>query len=140
MQSRSEITTQLLSTVLSQPQNIKAFKKYIDRLDETEYKRILYQLVTDINENKEDLQSTLSTLKNKSTGWNHPTFKVVKQKLEEHDDYLVKPFEVAEGVVECKKCGSNKTFSVQKQVRSSDEPMTTFSRCVQCGATWTYDG
>lgn len=139
----SDITTKALSTVISNPKNIKIFKKYIDVyriLGDKEYKRVLYQVIGDIAKNKSNLPATLATLKKQTVGWKHPMFDDMKRKIEEHDDYLAKPFDVAEGVVECKKCGSRRTFSVQKQCRSSDEPMTTFSRCVECSATWTYDG
>ena len=56
------------------------------------------------------------------------------------DDYLTKPFEVVDGVVTCPKCQGMKTWSVQKQTRSSDEPMTTFSRCALCNHQWSYSG
>jgi len=36
----------------------------------------------------------------------------------------------------CKKCGENKCTSYQVQIRSIDEPMTTFIRCKVCGNTW----
>lgn len=132
-----------LSTVLGQPKNVRIFKKHIDRLaigDEDELARVVYQIVGDILTAKNNLKSIISNVKNHRIGWEHTTFNEVKKKLEEHDDYLVNPFEVAEGIAECGKCGSTRTFSVQKQCRSSDEPMTTFSQCVECGNTWTYDG
>lgn len=33
----------------------------------------------------------------------------------------------------CKKCKSTRTFVISVQTRSSDEPMTQFSTCLQCG-------
>jgi len=36
----------------------------------------------------------------------------------------------------CHKCNLNRTTSVQLQTRSSDEPMTTFVTCVNCGHHW----
>jgi len=136
-------TIQALSTVLGQPKNVKTFQKYLGDLgitDEEEYTRAVYQTVGDILQNKGGLKKVLKTVKKGKVGWNHPVFSVAKSHLEEHDDYLVNPFEVAEGIAECGECGSKRTFSCQRQVRGCDEPMTTFSRCAECGKTWTYSG
>jgi DNA-directed RNA polymerase subunit M/transcription elongation factor TFIIS len=36
----------------------------------------------------------------------------------------------------CRKCHSNKCTYYQQQVRSADEPMTTFVSCIECGCRW----
>jgi transcription elongation factor S-II len=36
----------------------------------------------------------------------------------------------------CRKCRSNKCTFYQQQVRSADEPMTTFVQCLDCGNRW----
>ncbi|ABN67244.2 RNA polymerase III C11 subunit [Scheffersomyces stipitis CBS 6054] len=33
-------------------------------------------------------------------------------------------------------CGGNKAYFFQLQIRSADEPMTTFYKCVNCGHKW----
>lgn len=136
----TDTVTTVLGTVLGNPKNVKTFKKYIDKmkLDNAERDRILYQLVGDIL--KRPLKEVLASLKENRVGWKNPMFDDVESKIQEHDDYLVHPFDVAEGVAECPKCESRRTFSCQKQVRSSDEPMTTFSSCVECGNKWVYSG
>ena len=91
-------------------------------------------------QNSSEMKSIASAVKSGKIGWKSPTYDSVSTKIEEFDEYLAKPFEVVEGVVECGKCHSKKTWSVQKQTRGSDEPMTTFSRCVECGNQWTYSG
>ena len=40
----------------------------------------------------------------------------------------------------CRKCGESKCKITQAQTRSADEPMTTFTRCLDCGNQWTYSG
>lgn len=40
------------------------------------------------------------------------------------------------GLFTCGRCKGNKTTYVQKQTRSSDEPMTTFVTCLKCGKRW----
>ena len=37
---------------------------------------------------------------------------------------------------ECPKCGHNKAFFWEEQTRASDEPETSFFRCVKCKHTW----
>ncbi len=37
---------------------------------------------------------------------------------------------------DCKACGHNKAYFWTKQTRSSDEPETSFFRCVKCKRTW----
>lgn len=41
-------------------------------------------------------------------------------------------------VYQCKKCGERKCSVEQRQVRSSDEPMTTFVECVVCGNKFSF--
>jgi transcription elongation factor S-II len=36
----------------------------------------------------------------------------------------------------CRKCKGNKTTYYQLQIKSSDEPMTTFINCLNCGNRW----
>lgn len=38
--------------------------------------------------------------------------------------------------VYCKKCGSDNVFSESRQTRSSDEAMTIFFTCLNCGNKW----
>ena len=34
------------------------------------------------------------------------------------------------------KCGGEKAYFFQLQIRSADEPMTSFYKCVECGNRW----
>ena len=137
---------QAFGTILSQPKNCKIFEKYIFALtgdDENTYKWCVYQVVGLLLQNSDDNKNTqriAKQIKSGKIGWKSSTYKDISGRLEEFDNYLVTPFEVVEGVSQCGKCQSKKTWSVQKQTRSSDEPMTTFSRCVECGNQWSYSG
>ena len=51
-------------------------------------------------------------------------------------DFYVKNQVVKEGEFVCFNCKSKKIFTTQKQMRSADEPMTTFFSCQQCGNIW----
>lgn len=134
-----------LATVLKQEQNIHIVEKCIHKkskkannYDEM-YRRILYQTVGDILKGS-DLKSIFKNIKKELVGWDHPVFTDVKHRIEEHDEFIVNPFEVEEGVTQCNKCGSERVFTYQKQTRGADEPMTTFAKCVKCKSQWSYSG
>jgi DNA-directed RNA polymerase subunit M/transcription elongation factor TFIIS len=70
-------------------------------------------------------------------GWNHPKFNSIREKIKEENNFIEHPvIDIAEGIIQCNKCKSFKTFSYQKQVRSSDEGFTLFVNCVDCNANW----
>jgi hypothetical protein len=132
-----------LSTVIDKPKNVRIFIKYLDAIGmpDTEYLRAVYQVVGDIIAlGGAKMKPVLTTVKQGKVGWDHVMFIPVEEKIREHDDYIVHPFDVVEGIAECGKCGSRRTYSSQKQTRGSDEPMTTFTRCAQCGEQWAYSG
>lgn len=78
------------------------------------------------------------TITEGKTDWNHPMYDSFKQEVKERDDFLLNPFVVQEGIFECFKCGSKRTYSFSKQSRSSDEGTSVFVRCAKCGANWSY--
>ena len=50
---------------------------------------------------------------------------------------LEKPHEALENSLHtCLKCGTNKIFSIAKQVRSADEGTTVFNECCDCHNKW----
>jgi len=46
--------------------------------------------------------------------------------------------EVADGLFRCGKCKTYKTTYYQRQIRSADEPMTTFVTCLNCNNRWKF--
>ncbi len=128
-----------LNVVLNNPKNIEIIESliFINSTRET-YDLILYQTVGNII-NKNKLSDIVKQLKERKVGWNHKDYDIERQNLKQQDDFIENPFEVEEGVIECK-CGSKKVFSYSKQVRSADEPMTTFATCTVCKKSWTYSG
>ena len=137
-----------LSTILTIPKNCEIIEKHIykavENIDEEHKKEnytwYMYQVIGDIMKNPQNMKIIATDLKKGNVGWKNSFYNTIESKIQEHDDYIVKPFEVVDGVVKCPKCQNSKTWSVQKQTRSSDEPMTTFSRCVTCGHQWSYSG
>jgi DNA-directed RNA polymerase subunit M/transcription elongation factor TFIIS len=41
-----------------------------------------------------------------------------------------------DGAYQCSKCKSRKTVYTSMQIRSADEPMTNFVRCLNCAKSW----
>lgn len=131
-----------LKTVLNIDKNIEIIEKTIYGIagdDENKYKSIIYDVVGDII-SKRNLKDILKSVKDMKIGWEHTSFDNIKFRQKEQDEFIVNPFQVEEGALECKKCGSKRTFSYSKQVRSCDEPMTTFAQCIACKSKWTYSG
>lgn len=119
----------------------------ITKGDEDAYKTALYQLLFDLQEKKKPA-TLLAEIKKKETLWNHPDFAEMVHKLAERNNFLENPFEVAEGMFECKAidkatgtvCGSRRVYSYSRQQRSADEGMTTFCQCCDCNASWSHRG
>lgn len=75
-------------------------------------------------------------------GWNTPQYKQYILEENEYDEYMDNPLgnEIHDSVVSCSKCGSNKTFNIEKQTRSLDEPSTIISICYDCKHRQKYSG
>ena len=138
-----------LGTVLKNQNNINVIESYIHRESskcdnyDKSYNHIILQAVGDIISDGisgSNLKKILNNIKNGCVLWESPIFTTIKNRIEEHDDFIVNPFEIVEGVSECLKCGSKRVFTFSKQTRGSDEPMSTFAKCVECKANWMYSG
>jgi len=141
MTTYREIGIKCLESVLKNANNIKIIENIVfivSQACEDSYKRIIYQTVGDVL-SKKPIKDLIADLKKLNNGWKHHSFGQSMVQLDEQDDFLEHPFEVAEGIFECK-CGSTRVFSYSKQTRSADEPMTTYAECVECGQKWQYSG
>ena len=49
-----------------------------------------------------------------------------------------KEIEEKKGLFKCYKCKSERTSYYQMQLKSADEPMSTFVRCLECGNRWKF--
>ena len=136
-----------LKFVISKEKNItiiensiySIFKHITDFNDfECEYRECIYQTLLDL-ENGLNIKECLQNIKSNKNGWDNEAFIEMKKMIEEQDEFIQNPFEVVEGVLECK-CGNKRIFSYSKQTRSADEPMTTFAQCTKCKSKWSYSG
>ena len=67
----------------------------------------------------------------------NPLMQPAKERLALDMEIFRNRVDVSKGAVDCKKCGSDETIAVEKQVRSADEPMTIRVTCLQCQYKWT---
>lgn len=70
-------------------------------------------------------------------GWQNARFDQIRELIDEEEQFIKNPIKLEDGVMPCRKCESLKTYSYQKQVKSSDEGFTTFVSCFSCGARWS---
>jgi len=101
-----------------------------------EYKLIIQECISLLRKNN-SIEELMNTLETDSYLYGHHRFEGIKKKIKEYDSFIIKPFEVDEGVLTCNKCNSNRTYSYTKQTRSGDESTTVFAVCSNCNARWT---
>lgn len=139
----------ILQKVFTKEQNVIIFEKNIYETTNKSLKKYesfedlylfnIYQIINYINKKKLTLQEVLKIIKDDKLNWNSFFYKDILDKEIEQDNFLIKPFEIEEGVLECK-CGSKRVYSYSKQSRSADEPMSTYATCMACKSQWVYSG
>jgi DNA-directed RNA polymerase subunit M/transcription elongation factor TFIIS len=137
-----------LKNIFNKEQNIVTFEKNIYNTSLKNLKKhekvedvYLFNIYQFINDYKKDsnIQRLLKEIKEERIHWKNKYFDVLTDRETEQDNFLIRPIEIEEGVLECK-CGSKRVFSYQKQCRGGDESSTTFAECVACKAKWQYSG
>jgi DNA-directed RNA polymerase subunit M/transcription elongation factor TFIIS len=145
MDSYREQGRDALKTVLKQQKNIETierniFNKIKSSLDpQKEYKIVIFQVIGDIH-NGVELKEILGSIKNNKVGWNHDSYNEMANKIVEQNEFIRNPFEVEEGVFQCKACGSKRVYSYARQDRSCDEGTSVYAQCVACKAKWRERG
>ena len=99
----------------------------------------ILQITKDIQENTLKIKDISNFLKSEKMNWNHESISEIILEEKEQNEFIIKPFEIEEGVLECK-CGSKRVYSYSKQCRGGDESSTTFATCLECKSKWTYSG
>jgi len=137
----------VLSSMIQLQKNIDAIENAIYNLtiqnsskDDSElYNNYIYQVIGILLENK-SLKSLLDLIKNNRLEWEQPIFQKYQLSQQEQDDFIIKPIEVQEGVLQCPKCGSKYTYTHTQQTRKADESMSVYIRCANpykyCGFKW----
>jgi DNA-directed RNA polymerase subunit M/transcription elongation factor TFIIS len=149
IESFREIGKDALKCSLSNEKNIAVLEKNIyevvkskfpdddnNKLKEN-YFTYIYEILGDIDDDKK-LSEVLANIKTQKIGWLHPSLSKLCDDEFEQDSFIIKPFEVAEGIAICK-CGSKRVYSYSKQCRSNDEPISTFNECLECKSKWMHN-
>jgi DNA-directed RNA polymerase subunit M/transcription elongation factor TFIIS len=63
--------------------------------------------------------------------------KLIEQKLKKDASKFTNNIQASTDVYVCRKCKSRKCTYMEVQTRSSDESMTIFVTCLNCGKNWT---
>jgi len=99
------------------------------------YYDTLYQIAY-FFENGKKIKEVINILKEGKLGYDHEDFDLCRIKQKEYDEYLVNPFSVENGLLDCIKCKSKRTISYYRQDRSSDEGTSVYSQCLDCKYKW----
>jgi len=103
------------------------------------YFNYIYQIIGDILQNK-SLNIIIEDIKLNKIGWEHTTYSKTAARIKEQNDFICNPFEVEEGVFQCKKCETRRVFSYSKQDRASDEGTSVYCFCMVCKSKWRERG
>ncbi len=127
----------VLGSVIKNNNNVRKLENKIHSItnNQDEYRLLILEIMENKRKGK-SAKEIMSMLKEGSYLENREECVIYKNKIKEHDAFLVKPFEVEEGVLVCGKCNSNRTISYTKQTRSGDESTTVFATCYDCNNVW----
>lgn len=134
-----------LATVLNNTKNINILEKAVYEIAskfpsvEDIYKQGIYQVVSDVQSNI-SIKEIYRSVKNENIGWKHKCFDDMARRISEQNEFIENPFEVEEGVHTCRKCGSKRVFSYNRQVRGGDEGTGVFCECAACHCKWQERG
>lgn len=111
-------------------------KEFINEkeLKSEQYKKlkfIIFELLVEWTQ-RPKLDDLFVTIKTKNLLYQHDSYKNIARCLHEEYDFIENPPSVEEGVIECKRCKSNRTISFNKQTRSGDEATSVFIKCTNC--------
>lgn len=135
----------VLATVLNNEKNITIIEKTVyektSKMPEAEnsYKEVIYQILSDICQHV-SIKQIYRNIKNGNIKWKHKCFNDMARRISEQNEFIENPFEVEEGVHTCRKCGSKRVFSYNRQVRGGDEGTGVFCECAACHCKWQERG
>lgn len=71
-----------------------------------------------------------------TSNWDSKTFSKEMEEEKHELSIMTVKLSVSEGLYQCGRCKSKKTFSRQVQTRSADEGMTSIIQCSECNKVW----
>ena len=103
-----------------------------------EYVNLFREIYSLIKTNQVSFYDCFENLQSGKTGWKSAIYAPYAEEERKDIMNLTKPIEVEEGIYKCPKCKSKKTHHYSRQMRSADEPSTTFITCANsaCQYKW----
>lgn len=96
----------------------------------------IYQLCGKFIQKNFSHAELLEEIKNGISNWDSKTFKKENEVEAQDIAIMTIKLDVSEGLYECSRCKSKKTYSRQVQTRSADEGMTSIIQCSECNKVW----
>lgn len=96
----------------------------------------VYQLCGKLIQKEFAFSELYNELETKVSGWESKTYVHEKEQERQTIDVMTVKLAVTEGLYQCSRCKSQKTFSRQVQTRSADEGMTSIIQCSECSKVW----
>lgn len=141
--NRETGTRVLLSIKEIEPKQIKNLEKiiydYVLKNNE-DYNTVIYETIGNLLDPEISLEEIVNNIKTDKVLWKNDVFTDIHLKIKEQNDFIQNPFEVEEGVFQCKICGSRRVYSYSRQDRSCDEGTSVYAQCVACKAQWRERG
>ena len=98
--------------------------------------KALYQLAGKFMQKSYPFATLWHETSKQTPHWETQTFAAEQFAEKQRIDVMTAKLSVSEGLYQCTKCHSKKTYSRQVQTRSADEGMTTIIQCVNCSKVW----
>ena len=100
------------------------------------FKDDLYQLCGKLIHKEFPFSELYKEVKTLSDVWLSKTYQKESEKEAQEIQVMTVKLTVTEGLYECSRCKSKKTYSRQVQTRSADEGMTSIIQCSECNKVW----
>jgi DNA-directed RNA polymerase subunit M/transcription elongation factor TFIIS len=103
-----------------------------------EYVKLFKEIYTLVKTGQVSFQDCFENLLSGKIGWKSVAYFPFVEEERKEIINLTKPIEVEEGIYRCPKCKGKKTHHYSRQMRSADEPSTTFITCASslCQYKW----
>jgi DNA-directed RNA polymerase subunit M/transcription elongation factor TFIIS len=124
--------------ILTEDEKINELVKNVKKLTENEEESLalIYELLGMIKE--EGFEKVMKMKRNNKKEWIFLQ-KGLEKSLRENVFRLKvnkEKMEVKSGLFKCRRCGSNRTVSMEIQLRRADEPMSIVVTCIDCEFKW----
>ena len=129
-QKPSEYLMEQILTSCTTSNNAAHFSKVCQNTND------LYQLCGKLIQKEFAFSALYQEMEKQCTGWESKTYDKQREEERQLIQVMTVKLSVTEGLYQCSRCKSQKTFSRQVQTRSADEGMTSIIQCSECNKVW----